>query len=300
MIEGAMRLAQTERVTAVSAREFAERYRAPARPVVIETLTTEWPALHKWTLDYFAKVAGAKQVPLYGSKPARGRRHQHAPAKFLAFGEYLRRLADGESDLRMFFYRVSKELPELLPDFSFPDLGPRFHAPLSVLFMGGKGARVQMHFDIDLAEIVLCHFGGAKRVFLFAPEQTPHLYRVPFSFSALFDVDPASPDYERFPRLARAVGEVAELRHGDALYIPPGFWHAVVYDETGFSLSLRAWPNTPGRVLQAAYNIFVLRTADGLMRRVVGQRWNERNERIAAAESAAAAEQGEDLAPAGR
>jgi hypothetical protein len=195
--------------------------------------------------------------------------------------DFVERLRAGERDLRIFFLRVVAELPELTADFTYPDLGLRFFDKLSVLFVGGRGARVQMHFDIDRADILLCHFGGKKRVILFAPEQTRHLYRVPFSFSALHGVDPALPDYERFPALARARGEIAELRHGDALYIPPGYWHYVLYDEIGLSLSLRALPRRPRDLLAAFTNIVGLRTVDGLMRRVLGQRWNDRNERAA-------------------
>ena len=129
-----------------------------------------------------------------------------------------------------------KHLPQLLPDFRFPDLGLEFMTRLPVLFVGGRGSRVQMHFDVDLAHVLLCHFGGKKRVMMFAPDQTPYLYRVPFSFSALFAVKPDAPDYDRYPALRHARGEIAELAHGDALYIPPGYWHYVVYDEVGFSL----------------------------------------------------------------
>ena len=39
------------------------------------------------------------------------------------------------------------------------------------MFFGGKGAKVQMHFDIDYADIFLCHFGGKKKITLFSPQQ---------------------------------------------------------------------------------------------------------------------------------
>ena len=194
---------------------------------------------------------------------------------------YLERLREGESALRIFFLRVPSELPELVPDFTYPDVGVRYAKQLSVLFVGGRGARVQMHFDIDLAEIFLCHFGGRKRVILFAPDQTPYLYRVPFSLSSRFDLAPHAPDYDRFPALARARGQIAELAHGDTLYVPPGYWHYVLYDDIGFSLSLRTFPSTARDLLAALYNITVLRTVDGWMRRTLGQRWNDRNERLA-------------------
>jgi len=260
---------------------FERIYRAPRRPVVVRGLTAGWPAHAKWSVEYLAQLAGDRRVPVYDSRPARGREHQHAPSARMRIADFVERLRAGERDLRIFFLRVVEELPELGADFTSPDLGLRFFDKLSVLFVGGRGSRVQMHFDIDRADILLCHFGGRKRVMLFAPEETPHLYRVPFSFSTLFDVDPEAPDYERFPALRHARGAVAELAHGDALYIPPGYWHYVLYDEIGLSLSLRALPRVPRDVLAALYNILVLRTTDGLMRKVVGQPWNERNERLA-------------------
>jgi hypothetical protein len=274
-------LSPVERVSTISRRSFLDLYRGPRRPVVLEELTRSWPARTKWSVDYLKNVAEERRIPVYDSHPARGRQHQHAAAARMPLGEFLERIRAGESGLRIFFLRVVTELPELVPDFTYPDVGVRYAKPLSVLFVGGRGARVQMHFDIDLAHTFLCHFGGRKRVILFAPEQTPHLYRVPFSFSTVFDVAPEAPDYEKFPALGEARGEIAELGHGDALYIPSGYWHYVLYDDIGFSLSLRTWPGTPRDVLAAFYNILVLRTVDGVMRKIVGQRWNDRNERLA-------------------
>ena len=276
-----MRLTPVERVGSVSRRSFRDGYRSRRRPVVIGELTAPWPARARWSVDHLKRVAGHRTVPVYDSQPARGHDHQHAATAHLPIADYVDRLHAGERDLRIFFLRVPTQLPELLGDFSYPDLGLPFVESLSVLFVGGRGSRVQMHFDIDRADIVLCHFGGPKRVILFAPDQTPYLYRVPFSFSALFDVAPDAPDYDRFPALARARGEFAELGHGDALYIPPGWWHFVVYDDVGMSISLRAVPRRPRDLLAAFYNVAVLRTVDGAMRKLLGQRWNDRNERAA-------------------
>jgi len=276
-----LRLSPTERVGPISKTAFLRDYRALGKPAIFEALTVSWPAREKWSVAYLKHVAGDKQVPLYDSRPAQGRQHQHATTACMQLGEYLDRVSAGENDLRIFFLRVPNEIPELMADFAYPDLGLKFVKKLSVLFMGGKGARVQMHFDIDLAEIFLCHFGGKKRVMLFAPDQTPYLYRVPFSFSTLFGVRPDAPDYEKYPALRQARGEIAELGHGDVLYIPSGYWHYVLYDEISFSLSLRALPRRARHLLTILYNVAVLRTVEGMMRKVFGQRWNERNERLA-------------------
>jgi len=275
-------LSPVERVGAIGKQTFVDDYRRPRRPVVLEELTASWPARRNWTVDYLKTVAGHREVPLYdGSRPARDHAYPYAAVARMPLREYLERLEAGERALRIFFVRVMSALPELLSDFTYPDLGVRYLDRLSVLFAGGRGARVQMHFDVDYSEVFLCHFGGPKRVILFAPDQTPYLYRVPFSFSARFDVAPEAPDYERFPALARARGTIAEVGHGDALYIPPGYWHYVLYDDVGFSLSLRTLPGTARDLAAALRNIVVVRTVDGMMRRVMGQRWNDWNERAA-------------------
>lgn len=270
-----------ERVSNLSKEEFLQNYKQHAKPVVIEHLTEDWPARKKWNVNYIKEVAGDCIVPLYDSKPSKDNKHQHAPAIKMKFKKYFEMLEQGENDLRLFFYNILSGVPELVKDFAYPDIGLHFFKKLPVLFAGGKNAKVQMHYDIDLSDIVLCHFGGKKRVLLISPEQTRYMYRVPFSFSSLFDIDFDNPDYEKYPALNNLQGEVAELNHGDVLYIPPGYWHYIVYEDIGFSMSLRAFPRTPKNFLKMINNLFVTRVIEGLMRKVIGQRWNDRNERLA-------------------
>ncbi|MDT8449386.1 MAG: cupin-like domain-containing protein [Wenzhouxiangellaceae bacterium] len=270
-----------QRVANVTRQNFVQDHKLPAVPVVVEQLTAAWPACEKWSLDYLQELAGDTVVPLYDSQRSRDRKHQHAPALKLPLREYLQRIKHDEKELRLFFFNFFNIIPELREDFSYPEIGLPFFKKLPVLFIGGKGATVQLHFDIDLADILLCHFGGRKRIYLFAPDQTPYLYRVPFSFSALFDARIDSPDFEKYPALQFARGQIAELQHGEALYIPSGYWHYVEYLEPGMSMSLRAFPRTLNGVAGMLYNLLVLRSIDGLMRKTLGQVWNDRNERRA-------------------
>jgi hypothetical protein len=190
-------------------------------------------------------------------------------------------LLNGENDLRIFFYNILAGAPQLLEDFSYPDCGLKFFKRLPVLFVGGKDAKVQMHYDIDLANNLLFHFGGRKRVLLFPPDQTRYMYRVPYSFSSLHTIDFNDPDFEQYPALKQLRGQTAELAHGDVLFIPSGFWHYVVYDDIGYSLSLRAYPAGPKHKLVILKNLFYTRIVGYLMRRMVGQPWVECNERLA-------------------
>jgi len=270
-----------ERLDTITKQRFIKDYKGTATPVILSQLTKDWPATTKWSFDYLERVAGDNVVPVYSSKPAKDKEHQHAATMNIPLSEYLNMLKNGENDLRLFFYNVLDNIPSLIDDFKYPDLGLKFFKKLPVLFMGGTGAKVQMHYDIDLADLVLCHFGGRKKVLLVPPEQTPFMYKVPFSFSALHSVDFSNPNFEKHPALKNLNAYVAEIEHGEALYIPPGFWHYVIYEDAGFSMTLRAFPTTFSHRITLLKNIFVTRTIEGIMRKLVGQKWNDRNERLA-------------------
>jgi hypothetical protein len=268
-------------VDTLSKNDLLTRFKRPEMPVKFEHLTDDWPAREKWSIDYFKDVAGDRVVPLYDSQPSKDRKHQHAPAAQMPLTDYLDKLQAGENDLRLFFYNILQEVPELTRDFDYPDIGLPFFRKLPVLFMGGTGAKVQMHYDIDLADIFLCHFGGKKKVMLFPPDQTPLMYKVPFSFSSLFDVNYRTPDLEKYPALQYLEGYETELNHGDILYIPPGWWHYIEYEELSFSMALRAFPRRPKNLATMLKNLLWTRSIEGLMRKTVGQAWNDRNEKRA-------------------
>jgi hypothetical protein len=55
--------------------------------------------------------------------------------------------------------------------------------------------------------------------------------------------------------------------------MPEGYWHYMKYVTPGFSMSLRAFPRRLGNLSKAAYNVFIMRHFDNLMRRWKGQKW---------------------------
>ncbi|MBL4730271.1 MAG: cupin-like domain-containing protein [Sulfurimonas sp.] len=261
--------------------DFLKKYKEKEIPVLIKNLTKDWKAHSKWSLDYFQSLAGEREIKLYDSNPAKNKKLQHAAELVIPMQEYFQLLRNGEKNLRMFFYNILEEIPELRNDFSFPDIGLKFFKKLPVLFLAGKGAKVQMHFDIDYADILLCHFGAKKNVILFSPEQSAFLYHVPFSFSALNCIDFETPDLEMYPALHKLKGKKITLVHGDALYIPPGWWHYISYDDISYSLALRAFPRKLKYVVKVLRNLFWTRTVEGIMRKLFAQKWNDRNERLA-------------------
>lgn len=130
-----------------------------------------------------------------------------------------------------------------------------------------------MHYDIDLANIFHFHFEGKKQCILFDQKQSKYLYKIPNSLIAREDIDFANPDFKKWPALKKAKGYVANLEHGNILYMPEGYWHYMRYITPGFSMSLRAIARNPVNLGKAIYNIVIMRSFDNIMRRLKGQRW---------------------------
>ena len=265
----------------ISSATFLEKYKKPELPVVMKNLTKEWKAKKLWSLEYFEALAGDKEVKLYGTKSSRDKKMLYDEQTTMPLKVYFELLRSGENDLRMFFFEILKEIPSLKDDFAFPEIGLKFFKKLPTMFFGGKGASVQMHFDIDYADIFLCHFGGNKRVILFSPDQTPNMYHVPYSFSSLYGVNYVQPDYEKHPALKELSGYETLLKHGDVLYIPPGWWHYIEYEDIGYSMALRALPRRPKNILKMLKNVFWIRHVETFMRKRFAEKWTDRNEKLA-------------------
>ena len=243
------------------------------KPVVVEQLTSEWPAYEKWKLEYIKQIAGDKEVPLYDDRPVSykdGFNEAHAKMKM---SDYIDLLLSKPTNYRIFLYNLMKEVPSLNKDFHWPNIGLRLVKQLPMLFFGGENSRVFMHYDIDYSNILHFHFHGKKRCILFAPDQTKYLYKVPHALISREDIDFDNPDFEKWPALKQAQGLICELNHGEMLYMPEGYWHYMHYVTPGFSMSLRAFPRKISNLAKAAYNVFIMRHYDNYMRKRKGQAW---------------------------
>lgn len=268
-----LQLQEIERVKSISKKDFYTNFVKKQKPVVVEQLTSDWPAYEKWNLDYIKKMAGDKTVPLYDDRPVSfkdGFNEAHANMKM---ADYIDLLKSKPTNFRIFLYNLMQEVPLLKNDFNWPDLGLKLVKQLPMLFFGGENSRVFMHHDIDYANILHFQFHGKKRCVLFAPDQTPYLYKIPFSLISREDIDFDNPDFDKFPALKQARGYVTELKHGEMLYMPEGYWHYMKYLTPGFSMSLRAFPRSIVKLSKAAYNVFIMRHFDNFMKKRKGQEW---------------------------
>ncbi|HOZ74042.1 MAG TPA: cupin-like domain-containing protein [Flavobacterium sp.] len=266
-------LTPIERVATISKEDFYNNYVRKQKPLVIERLTADWPAFEKWNFQYMKTVAGEKTVPLYDDRPVShndGFNQAHAQMKM---ADYIELLQSKPTNYRIFLYNLMKRVPKLRDDFKWPDVGLKLIRQLPMLFFGGTNSRVFMHYDIDYSNILHFHFQGVKQCILFAPDQTPYLYKIPHALIAHEAMDLDNPDFEQWPALEKANGLVTQLKHGEMLYMPEGYWHYMKYLTPGFSMSLRAFPRKISNIANAVYNILIMRHFDNFMRKYKGKDW---------------------------
>ena len=226
--------------------DFARDWLRPARPVILTGAITGWRALRTWTPETIAAIHPRVRIPVVRSFDGiaaniPGTPDQHEIVQ-LELTEAVRQIRHPEPpEARYFVMQLAlKALPLLALDFELPREVKRDRLMNSNLWMGADGITTPLHWD--LANNVLACIHGRKRVLLFGPEQSENLYPVAASdprYHHRSHVNLERPDFERFPRIARARPLGCVLEPGELLFLPPLWWHHVT--SVGVSISLNIW-----------------------------------------------------------
>ena len=244
-----------------------------ARPAVIDGFAAGWPALERWTPERLRLRFGDRMVRVYDASFGEPGSTYMNSVDTIPFADFLDHVLDEGRDLRMFLYNIARQIPELLDDMDFPDIGVRFSRRFVFTFFGCKGATTPLHYDIDMGCVFHTAIIGRRRIRLFAPDQSRALYRHPFTVRSYVDLD--NPDPAAWPALTRASGTEIVLEPGQTLFMPPGYWHEFHYLDAGLGVSLRApGPGISDR-MRGLCNILALSPIDRMANRLAGRRWFE-------------------------
>ncbi|CAH0365605.1 unnamed protein product [Pelagomonas calceolata] len=214
-------------------------------PHVYERAVATWPAVTRWRSPrYWVAELGARIVPVEVGIAHRD--SDLAQQRLVPFGEYvdavLLPLARGEAATRTVAYLAQHPLLEQCPQLArdaapWPRfvqdaiaLGPRAQRslePIVSAWVAPRGATTPLHFDRH--PNYLCHVVGRKLVYLWPPD-TPTIPRNAPPAENTSPLDAAS--------LVDACELRADLRPGDVLFIPEGWWHYVVTPVTSVSVSI--------------------------------------------------------------
>jgi len=231
--------------SAADAPPLKERLEQCAEPVLLKGLVGHWPAVQAGRepglaiCDYLGRFdRGVEVMATKTRAAARGVMGYNEALTDFAFvkarmglPEFMANLAaylpvEGAPSIAAQCAKVSDVIPGFLdenPLRALPGVVPNFWL--------GNALTVPVHHDhpYNLA----CVVAGRRRFTLFAPQQVGNLYIGPLehtpSGAPISVVHPKAPDFERYPRYREALASarVVELEPGDALYMPPLWFHQV-------------------------------------------------------------------------
>ena len=280
-----LNLQPIERRSGLTKREFQEEYFKKNKPVIFTDFTKDWPAYEKWTFDYFRNNHGNIMVPVFDNDFRKAGEGYLSAKKEMKFGDYLTLIENEPTELRMFLFNIFKHVPELMNDIKEPKVHDGFLMKYPMMFFGGHGSKVDLHYDLDCATVFLSQFLTRKKVVLFPNEEGPKLYHHPFTVQSHVELDRV--DFEKHPAFKKAKGFEGVIGHGETLFMPSLWWHYIYYQDGGFSISLRS--HTARSQARGLWNISRHFVVDQGMNKILGKRWNNIKDNIAAKNAKAAA-----------
>jgi lysine-specific demethylase 8 len=227
------------RIQPPSPEAFEEDFVRASRPVVLRGAISEWPAMRRWSLDYFKGRFGERELPVVREKEGA---HYDAQAGLhyerIRFGDYCDLIADGGPRDLYVTVRVDEQLPELFEDIRVPPYSSSATWARSRFWLGAAETKGPLHRD--LPENLYAQVGGSKQFLLLDRRLTRMVHRHAF-YSGVPNyspVDAERPDLSRFPRFRDAPLLRAVVEPGDLLYIPSLWWHQARALDTSMSINL--------------------------------------------------------------
>ena len=248
--------------------DFEDAYLESGRPVIFRGLVKNWPAVRAAQQspdalsDYLKSLYNGAFIETIFAAPEHHGRHfydadmrgfnfERRKAPLPALLDKMIQIA-GDADA-MAIYAGSVPAGEFVPSFAAQNPNPLLGGEIEPRLWIGNRSRVAAHFDSDLN--IACCVSGTRKFTIFPPEQIGNLYIGPLEFNMAGPpaslVDFANPDHDRFPNFhrAQAAARTADLNPGDALFLPPLWWHHVTADGP-FNMLVNYWWPTAGYSLQ--------------------------------------------------
>lgn len=216
---------------------FLKNYIQPKQPLVITGMMDSWPAMNKWSFEFFRDLNSESTVHIEEGNIMQG----ETGFRKQTFRDYIQQLIEQDSESAagayLSVFKVFDEFPQLRDDVDFSLLNQHKIKHSTVGWLGPAGTVTGYH--IDWGDNILAQVHGRKCVHLAAPEDTPNMY-VSKKFdqgARLSEVDLHNWDEEKFPLFGKVKHQKIILDAGQMLFIPRGWWHHVESMDKSISVS---------------------------------------------------------------
>jgi lysine-specific demethylase 8 len=219
--------------------------REPA--ILTDYVAESWGAFQRWTFPYLGERVGTNTANpvVLGDRAITNLDYMPTTTRKLAFSESLERLEEqskrparaGDVYLTQGGILSDPTSPfhVLFEDIDVPPL------PLELrsvnMWIGSGGNNSYLHFDPRYN--IMGVLRGLKRFVLVDPKYTRNVYPIfsPDPLGSALDVTRL--DFDRFPRARNLQYLEGDVRAGDAIYLPPAWWHFVRSEE--LNLAVNCW-----------------------------------------------------------
>jgi hypothetical protein len=228
-----------------------EQLFAAEGPIILRGLVSDWSLVKAGeqspgkAMEILQSHSSKKPVGVYIAPPEAEARFFYNQdctgfnyqSKYLQLSDIFAQIREAENNPdHSYYYMNSLTLDNCFPglradnDLSFDHQAFTNNQPLSKVWVGTESIAAA-HYDVP--SNLACSVLGARRFTLFPPEQIHNLYPGPLEPTpggqVITMVDLKNPDFERFPRVRRALeaAVVVDLQPGDAVYYPSMWWHQV-------------------------------------------------------------------------
>lgn len=250
---------QIERRSNVSYQEFAKNYLYANKPVIITDVLRDWPALRRWSPEFFKQEFGNMKFTLNEDlKGKAGYKANGNGTVEYTMDRFIDRVLSSTEENPAPYFRNQilydlfpslKQDIEPLPEYFKPNWLPDRYMVKYVgevlnrgaaleLYIGGKGGAFPvLHYDGAGAHAFLMQVYGQKEFIIYPPNQEKFLYPSPEkeNLSQVNSVD--KPDLQKFPLFAKAEPTVFILQPGEMLFIPSHWWHTTKMLSPSISIS---------------------------------------------------------------
>jgi len=217
-------------------------------PVIVDGLADGWRAQERWcSAEEFAKHYGDMPLKVHELVSVSGM--GKGTELWLPACHYIEYAQNATTDAPFYVFQkkfIDGQHDELFEDYECPslfaddlwDLTPKLRAGFAqhkFFCLGGERTGSALHVDPHFTgawNTLLC---GEKRWVLFPPETSPGEIGVPTDLRDRLRTPCAYWWHDWYPRLAAKDGNGERLgmrevvqRAGETIYVPPGWWHAVL------------------------------------------------------------------------
>ena len=213
-------------------------------PLLITDIYDVFPSLAKWSPEFLHEKSGGKIIDVNTSKNDVFQEY-HQPIQ-MSLEDYSREMDATETTsgrrLYMGAQGINQCFPELKSEILFDSLLPQEKLGLKYLWYGPGGNTTGLHYDT--ADNFFIQLYGQKRWLMTNPGNLINLHpRSPFSdYPRVTNFNPLKPDFEQFPRARKVKFYDILVNPGNALFVPPYWWHQVI--SLNKIISINIWCDT--------------------------------------------------------